>query len=176
MDQFLAEIRLFPFTFPPQQWAFCEGQLLPISQNTALFSLLGTTYGGNGRSNFALPDMRGVVPVHVGFDQPGPGLSEYTLGQLGGANAVTLLESEIPGHTHQLRANVVDAADVSVISESVSALAPSTGGAAYQPSANSNLGFQAVAPAGSDSAHNNMQPYLKMRYCIALQGQWPTRP
>jgi microcystin-dependent protein len=174
VDPFVAEIRLFPYNFAPQHWAVCDGQLLPISQNTALFSLLGTFYGGDGKSTFALPDLRGAVPLHVGANQPGQGLSEYFLGQMGGTETVTLIESEIPLHTHQLRANVVDPADVSLVSPT-SAFAPSTGGAVYQQTANSSLGFQAVAPSGAGLPHNNMQPYLMMRYCIALQGVFPPR-
>src|SRR2546423_11326374 len=99
-DPFLAEIRIFPFNFAPQGWARCNGQLLPISQNTALFSLLGTFYGGNGKTTFALPDLQGSVPLHVGGNQPGPGLSTYDLGQSGGTDAVTLLGTETPSHTH----------------------------------------------------------------------------
>src|SRR5690349_10531809 len=98
-DPFVAEIRIFPFNFAPQGWAFCDGQLLPISQNTALFSLLGTTYGGNGVSNFALPNLQGNAAIHTGANQPGPGLSLYDLGQTGGSATVSLLESEIPAHS-----------------------------------------------------------------------------
>src|SRR3954469_5763047 len=99
-DPFVAEVRIFPFNFPPVGWAFCNGQILPLSQNTALFSLLGTTYGGDGKSTFALPDLEGSVPVHPG---QGQGLSLYDLGQQGGTETVTLLESEMPLHTHQLK-------------------------------------------------------------------------
>src|SRR5688500_4278625 len=101
-DPFVAEIRIFPFTFAPKGWAFCNGQLLPLSQNTALFALLGTTYGGNGKSNFALPDLQGSVPVHPG---QGQGLSLYDLGQTGGSETVTLLQSEMPFHTHLMMAS-----------------------------------------------------------------------
>ncbi|HXD31200.1 MAG TPA: tail fiber protein, partial [Pyrinomonadaceae bacterium] len=101
-DPFVAEIRIFPFNFAPRGWAWCDGQLLPLSQNTALFSLLGTTYGGNGKSNFALPDMQGNAPMHPG---QGPGLSLHDLGEMGGSQFVTLLESEMPSHNHGLRAN-----------------------------------------------------------------------
>src|SRR5204862_767691 len=101
-DQFLAEIRIFPFNFAPKGWAFCDGQLMPISQNTALFSLLGTTYGGDGKSNFALPDMQGNAPMHPG---QGPGLSLHDLGETGGTEFVTLLESEMPSHSHGLLAS-----------------------------------------------------------------------
>src|SRR6202051_152474 len=105
MDPFIAEIRIYPFNFAPKGWAFCDGQILPISQNTALFSLLGTTYGGDGKSNFALPNMQGNAPMHPG---QGPGLSLHDLGETGGSDTVTLLESEIPGHSHNLAASVRD--------------------------------------------------------------------
>src|SRR6478672_10756894 len=105
-DPFVAEIRIFPFNFAPKGWAFCDGQLLPLSQNTALFSLLGTTYGGNGKSNFALPDLQGRAPMHPG---QGPGLSLHDLGETGGSDTVSLLESEIPSHTHTLRGSTDDA-------------------------------------------------------------------
>ena len=108
MDPFVAEIRIFPFNFAPNGWAFCDGQLLPLSQNTALFSLLGTTYGGDGKSNFALPDMQGNVPMHPG---QGPGLSLHDLGETGGSQTVTLLESEIPSHSHVLNASNADGTD-----------------------------------------------------------------
>ena len=100
-DQFVAEIRIFGFNFPPTGWALCDGQLLPISQNTALFSLLGTTYGGDGKSTFALPDLQGNAPMHWG---QGPGLSLHDLGETGGSETVSLLESEIPAHAHAVRA------------------------------------------------------------------------
>src|SRR5213079_138779 len=102
-DPFVAEIRIFPFNFAPKGWAFCDGQILPLSQNTALFSLLGTTYGGDGKSNFALPDMQGNAPMHPG---QGPGLSLHDLGETGGSDTVSLLESEIPAHSHALMATV----------------------------------------------------------------------
>src|SRR5690348_5771668 len=102
MDPFVAEIRIFPFNFAPKGWAWCDGQLLPLSQNTALFSLLGTTYGGNGKSNFALPDLQGRAPMHPG---QGPGLSLHDLGETGGSETVSLLESEIPSHSHAMRAS-----------------------------------------------------------------------
>src|SRR6476660_6805437 len=104
MDPFVAEIRIFPFNFAPKGWAFCGGQLMPISQNTALFSLLGTTYGGDGKSNFALPNLQGSATMHPG---QGPGLSLHDLGEVGGSQTVSLLESEIPAHSHSLNANSV---------------------------------------------------------------------
>jgi microcystin-dependent protein len=169
-DPFVAEIRIFPFNFAPQGWAWCDGQLLPISQNTALFSLLGTTYGGDGKSNFALPDLQGRAPMHPG---QGPGLSLHDLGETGGSETVTLLESEIPSHSHALRA-ATDDGDLSAPSPSRS-LARSTGGFAYGAAPNGSLSDQALAPAGGDTPHNNLQPYLAFYFCIALQGVFPPR-
>jgi microcystin-dependent protein len=172
-DQFLAEIRIFPFNFPPTGWAFCDGQLLPISQNTALFSLLGTVYGGDGKSTFGLPDLQGSVPIQPG---QGQGLSWYDLGQVGGSETVTLLQSEMPSHPHQLRASP-DPGDNTVPGPTVS-LAGSIGGNVYVPGSPplTPAAFQALAPAGGDAPHNNMQPYLTLSFCIAMQGIFPSRP
>ncbi|GAA1544000.1 phage tail protein [Nocardioides humi] len=172
-DPFVAEIRIFPFNFAPRGWAWCDGQLLPLSQNTALFSLLGTTYGGNGQSNFALPDLHGRAPMHPG---QGPGLSLHDLGETGGSETVTLLESEIPSHTHPLRANTDGVADTSAPS-AAAAFAPSSGGTLYQSTATGGeyLAAEALSPAGSSQPHNNMQPYLTFYFCIALQGVYPPR-
>ena len=172
-DPFVAEIRIFPFNFAPRGWAFCDGQLLPLSQNTALFSLLGTTYGGNGMSNFALPDLQGRAPMHPG---QGPGLSLHDLGETGGSETVSLLESEIPAHTHALRVDAADPADVQAPTAGV-VLARSTGGNAYasSPLALTPLAGEALAPAGGDAPHNNMMPYLTFNFCIALQGVYPPR-
>jgi microcystin-dependent protein len=171
-DPFVAEIRIFPFNFAPRGWAWCDGQLLPLSQNTALFSLLGTTYGGNGKSNFALPDLQGRAPMHPG---QGPGLSLHDLGETGGSETVTLLESEIPSHAHALRASS-DAGDLNVPTPARS-LARSTNANAYKNTATSlvSLAPQALAPAGGDQPHNNMQPYLTFYFNIALQGVFPAR-
>lgn len=170
-DPFVAEIRIFPFNFAPKGWAWCDGQLLPLSQNTALFSLLGTTYGGNGKSNFALPDLQGRAPMQPG---QGPGLSLHDLGETGGSETVSLLESEIPAHSHTLRANVVDLADTNVVSASAS-FALSSGGALYQAAPNANAADQALTPGGGDQPHNNLQPYLTFYFAIALQGVFPPR-
>jgi microcystin-dependent protein len=171
MDPFVAEIRIFPFNFAPKGWAFCNGQLMPISQNTALFSLLGTTYGGDGKATFALPNLQGSVPLNHG---QGPGLSLYDLGQTSGSDAVTLGLAEIPAHTHSVRAETIDPGDVSIPSGS-SALAPSDGGTLYQNTANTQLAPQAIALTGGDQPHNNLMPYLVLNYCIALQGIFPPR-
>lgn len=171
-DPFVAEIRIFPFNFAPTGWAFCDGQLMPLSQNTALFSLLGTTYGGNGQSNFALPDLQGRAPMHPG---QGPGLSLHDLGETGGAETVSLLESEIPSHTHTVSVSAGDAYGQSPASEM---LANGIGGIAQYAAASgqqTSLSPNALAPAGGDQPHNNMQPYLTLNFCIALQGVYPPR-
>jgi microcystin-dependent protein len=171
MDPFVAEIRIFPFNFAPKGWAWCDGQLLPLSQNTALFSLLGTTYGGNGKSNFALPDLQGRAPMHPG---QGPGLSLHDLGETGGSETVSLLESEIPSHTHQMKA-ASTAADLQDPAPD-RVLARSTGAFAYfAGNQNTTLSDNALAPAGGDQPHNNMQPYLTFYFNIALQGVYPPR-
>jgi microcystin-dependent protein len=171
-DPFVAEIRIFPFNFAPKGWAFCDGQLLPLSQNTALFSLLGTTYGGDGKSNFALPDMQGNAPMHPG---QGPGLSLHDLGETGGSETVTLLESEIPLHPHTSNA----AADPSnaQIPDPTESLSRSAGGSAYSTTTSGlvMMAPQILNPAGGDLPHNNMQPYLTLSFCIALQGVFPPR-
>ena len=169
-DPFVAEIRIFPFNFAPRGWAWCDGQLLPISQNTALFSLLGTTYGGNGQSNFALPDLQGRAPMHPG---QGPGLSLYDLGESSGTETVTLLESEIPSHSHTVRVSAQDAT-----SRTVSGQMPATGiglGMFAPQPGDVNLSDLATTPAGGDQPHNNMMPYLTLYFCIALQGVFPPR-
>lgn len=172
-DPFVAEIRIFPFNFAPRGWAFCNGQLLPISQNTALFSLLGTTYGGDGKATFALPNLQGSTPMHP---EQGPGLSYHVLGEVGGSRTVTLLQSEMPAHTHAAMVSGEDG-DLRVPTPD-RLLARSTDGFAYAP-ANSGsevpLAPQALAPTGGSSPHNNMQPYLTVNFCIALQGVFPPR-
>lgn len=171
-DPFVAEIRIFPFNFPPKGWAFCNGQLMPLSQNTALFSLLGTTYGGDGKSTFALPDMQGNAPVHPG---QGPGLSLYDLGQIGGSETVTLLESEIPLHTHTLQAFATPG-DIKE-PQAGAALTRSTNGAVYNTTISNfvQMAPQALTPAGGSLPHNNMMPFLTLNFCIALQGVFPPR-
>ena len=172
-DPFVAEIRIFPFNFAPRGWAWCDGQLMPLSQNTALFSLLGTTYGGNGRSNFALPDLQGRAPMHPG---QGPGLSLHDLGETGGSETVTLLESEIPAHSHALMASTEDGVQGS-LTQGIT-LANSVGGTLYQTTTNTGLvsmNDAALQPAGGDQPHNNLQPYLTFYFCIALQGVFPPR-
>lgn len=169
-DPFVAEIRIVPFNVVPRGWASCDGQLLPLAQNTALFSLLGTTYGGNGTSNFALPDLRGRAPMHPG---QGPGLSLHDLGESGGQETVTLLESEIPAHTHTLRA-ASTAGDAATPGPATS-LARSSGGALYQDAQDATLAPTALSATGGGQPHNNMQPYLTCFFIIALQGVFPPR-
>jgi microcystin-dependent protein len=171
-DQFLAEIRIFPFNFPPTGWAFCNGQIMPISQNTALFALLGTVYGGDGKSTFALPDMVNNAPMQPG---QGQGLSLRDLGEMSGVESITLLVSEIPLHTHTMMASP-DPGDNTVPAPTVS-LAGSVGGFIYSTTQTGQmLAFQALPPAGGGLPHNNMQPYLTLNFCIALQGVFPQRP
>lgn len=169
-DPFVAEIRIFPFNFAPKGWAFCDGQILPISQNTALFSLLGTTYGGDGKSTFALPDMQGNAPMHPG---QGQGLSLRDLGEMSGVESVTLITTEMPVHTHIM---VGDEDDASFKTPQNMLLGG--GNQMYlgpNPTVNTNLSFQALALAGGGLPHNNMQPYLTLNFCIALQGVFPAR-
>ena len=172
MDPFVAEIRIFPFNFAPKGWAFCDGQILPLSQNTALFSLLGTTYGGDGKSNFALPNMQGNAPMHPG---QGPGLSLHDLGETGGSDTVTLLESEIPSHSHTLMCLPAVADSQSPAGGTIARV---TGAQPYLAPAGAPLvamNSNAVTPAGGDQPHNNLQPYLTLNFCIALQGVYPPR-
>jgi microcystin-dependent protein len=172
-DPFVAEIRIFGFNFAPRGWAFCNGQILPLSQNTALFSLLGTVYGGDGKSTFALPNIQGQAVMHPG---QGQGLSLRDQGEMGGAESITLITSEIPFHTHTLRGTVEDATQGSLTADVI--LAQTVNGNLYQTNSSANLATmapQALAPAGGSLPHNNMMPYLVMNFCIALQGVFPPR-
>ena len=170
MDPFVAEIRIFPFNFAPKGWAWCDGQLLPLSQNTALFSLLGTTYGGNGMSNFALPDLQGRASMHPG---QGPGLSLHDLGESGGTETVTLLESEIPSHNHNLTVTSLNSQSTTPINNNLGRGNPvkvyTSGGSM------TTMGIQSIAPTGGDQPHNNLMPYVTMYFCISLQGVFPPR-
>jgi microcystin-dependent protein len=170
-DPFVAEIRVFPFNFAPKGWAWCDGQLMPISQNTALFSLLGTTYGGDGKSTFSLPDLQGSVPFHPG---QGPGLGLYDLGEIGGSETVTLLASQMPMHNHLVMVATGDEAESNVPTNN--ALTRSKNGNIY--AANTPvvpMAAEALPLAGGNQPHNNMMPYLTFYFCIALQGVFPPR-
>ncbi|MEO6251873.1 MAG: tail fiber protein [Ferruginibacter sp.] len=173
-DPFVAEIRIFPFNFAPRGWAFCDGQILPISQNTALFSLLGTTYGGNGQSTFALPDLQGRAAM---FSGQGPGLSLHDLGETGGTSTVTLLISEIPAHTHVVNAKV--AGGIASPTDMVWGTSSAAKVAAnfYAPAAPApvNMNPFAFNTNGGSLPHNNLMPYLTLNFNIALQGVFPPR-
>lgn len=174
-DPFVGEIRIFAGNFAPRGWAFCDGQLLPVSQNTALFSILGNMYGGDGKTNFALPNLQGRAPMHQGA---GPGLTPRTIGEFGGTSTVTLLESEIPSHTHQPQA-YSGAAGSADPTNQVWAKAVAGRGSdylAYAATTSATMSAQAVVPAGGSQPHNNMQPYLGLSFIIALQGVYPARP
>jgi microcystin-dependent protein len=177
-NPFLAEIRIFTGNFAPKGWALCDGQILPISQNTALFSLLGTTYGGNGTSNFALPNLQGSVPIQAG---QGPGLSLYDLGETGGTQTVTLLTSELPAHNHPLVATTSAGTQTTATG---SQLAKGLGGSKQQShvsniystnSATTSLAPAMLAVAGGGQPHNNLMPLLGLNFIIALQGIFPAR-
>lgn len=169
-DPFVAEIRIFGFNFAPRGWAACDGQILPISQNTALFSLLGTQYGGDGRATFGLPDLRGRFALQQG---QGPGLSPRSMGETGGQAGVSLLASQMPAHGHALQA----AASPTTAAPAGAALAPtSTGTAVYRSgAANAQMAAGSIAVAGGGQAHENRQPLLGVNFCIALQGIFPPR-
>ena len=176
-DPFVAEIRMFGGNFAPTGWATCDGQILPISQNTALFSLLGTFYGGNGQSTFALPNLQDSAPMMWG---QGNGLSQRFLGEQSGSPFVTLLTSEMPIHTHFMRAHAADPADLQAAGTNGNrSLARSNNGpTCYQTNTSANLvqmAFQTLPVSGGSLPHNNMQPYLTVTFIIAMQGIFPPR-
>ncbi len=160
---FLGEIKIVSFNFPPKGWAFCNGQLLPINQNQALFSLLGTTYGGDGQTNFALPNLQGRVPFHIG--------NGFTQGQRGGEETHTLIQSELPAHTHFPVGSSNTANAVSPANNVWASL--SSGG--YSSTPNTTLNPASITNTGGSQPHNNMSPYLVLNFCIALQGIFPSR-
>ena len=179
-DQYVGEIRVVPFNFAPQGWAFCNGQLLSISQNTALFSLLGVNYGGDGRSTFALPNLQGSVPLHVGGGQ-GPGLSPYILGETGGEAGVTLLASQLPPHAHALAGSTATATattpgpTVLLAAPPGNPRHPSTLYKAGAVTTSVPLDPSMIGPSGGGLPHNNVQPFLTLNFIIALQGIYPPR-
>lgn len=170
-DPFVAEVRIFPFNFPPTGWAFCDGQLMPISQNTALFSLLGTVYGGDGKSTFALPNLQGSTVMQPG---QGQGLSLRDLGEIGGAQNVTLLQTEMPAHNHMMSVEGFESAENQFPENGMLGVTP-------QPIYKNNAPVNSVSglgltPTGGGLPHNNMMPYLTLSFCIAMQGIFPARP
>jgi microcystin-dependent protein len=168
-EPFLGEIRMFGGNFAPRGWAFCNGQILSIAQNTALFSLLGTTYGGNGQTTFALPDLRGRSPMHWG---QGPGLTNRTLGERSGTEAVKLTRSQMPAHSHEMRATGTPANSVAPVNRLLA-----VGGNQYQATWDQAtvMSSRSIGPTGSDQPHANMHPYLAVSFIIALEGIFPSR-
>jgi microcystin-dependent protein len=170
-DQFVGEIRIFAGNFPPLGWAFCNGQLLSISQNTALFSLLGTQYGGDGRSNFGLPNLQGSVPIDQG---QGPGLTTRSMGETGGQATVTLQATQMPAHQHVLNGALSPGGGTP--SPTVALSAVSGGAAIYRiPNNVTPMAAQSIGAAGASQPHNNMQPFLTLNFIIAMQGIFPSR-
>ena len=174
-EPFLAEIKMFGFSFPPRGWAKCDGQILPINQNQSLYSLLGTTYGGDGRTSFGLPGLRGRVPIHVG-NSASPGSIDHQYGQRSGEEGHVLTTDEMPAHTHTLRGT--DGTPASP-NPSGARLAPGGGGRTavvpYGPATNLTPLAQTTVDQTGGTAHNNMQPYLAVNFCIAIQGLFPSR-
>ena len=175
-DPFLSELRIFSFNFPPKGWAFCNGQLLPINQNQALFSLLGTTYGGNGQTNFALPNLQGRTPIHFG--------NGHTLGEAAGSSSVTINIQQMPTHTHIMRAKAAQAtpqggavpANTKSLAQGMTATNPIQDVSLYGTGGNlSAMLATSVTNTGGSQPHNNMMPYLVLNVCIALQGIFPSR-
>lgn len=170
-DPYVGEIRAFPYHFTPRGWAACNGQTMPIQGNTALFAVLGTTYGGNGSTNFALPDLQGRVPM--GWGQ-GPGLSYYTLGEPGGTAFVTLRTAEMPSHSHdfnasgELASERQPAGQVFAQGDGISAFAPVDKPAFLDP--------RVLSSSGNNQPHNNLMPYMTFHLCIAIQGEYPNDP
>jgi len=170
MTPFIAEIIMFGGNFAPRGWALCDGQLLPISQYSALFSILGTTYGGDGRTTFALPDLRGRVPIHPGH---GPGLSDYRLGQKSGAETVTLTVAQMPSHNHTMG---ISEEDGNSNEANGNLLATATAGLMYHNgNADGTLNANSIRNTGGGQSHTNIQPYLCVNFIIALQGVFPSR-
>ena len=173
MNPFIGEIRIYGFNFAPKGWALCNGQLMAIAQNTALFSILGTTYGGNGQTTFGLPNLQDSVPIHAG---QGPNTSDYSLGQVGGEPTVTLNQQELPAHTHPVNALNGFPANLSAPDPQAGMSKSSQGNAWLNPpSSPVPMSMSIVGLQGGDQPHNNMMPYLTLNFCIALQGIFPPR-
>ncbi len=173
-EPFLAEIRIVGFNFAPRGWAFCDGQILPINQNQSLYSLLGTTYGGDGRTSFALPDLRGRTPIHVGSSNG----TLHLLGQKGGEETHTLVVSEMPSHNHPMKATSAQASEETpenmLLADAV-ATVKAESNAFAQPGPVVAMASNSGVNGGGSQAHENMQPYLALNFCIALQGLFPPR-
>lgn len=169
-DPFLGEIRMFGFGFAPEGWALCNGQLLPISQNAALFNLLGTVYGGDGVTNFALPNLQSRVPLHQGH---GPGLSSRLMGQTGGAENVSLTSAQMPQHSHAVHATGAAATSARPGGRALAHARTDTYGAA--PDATTTMDPKMIGTAGSGQPHQNLQPFLVLNFCIALTGVFPSQ-
>jgi microcystin-dependent protein len=176
MDAYLGEIRMFCGTYAPANWAFCQGQLLPVSSNTALFSLLGTAYGGNGTTNFALPDLRGKVPISQGT---GPDLSERVVGDTGGVPAVTLTQKEMPAHNHRAQGLTKTGTSKSPVdgvwTQHATDVRPPVPTKLFAPNGDVQMAADALAAAGGGQPHNNMQPYLGVNFIICTRGIFPPR-
>ena len=168
-DPFIAEVRMFGFTFPPRGWADCNGQVIGIAQNTALFSLLGTTYGGNGQTTFALPNLQNMIPVGMG---QGPGLSQYVLGQTSGTTNVTLLANQMPQHNHSFGSS---SGDADATNPATSVPARAVGETPFVAGAPNTTLSSNIALVGGGQPHNNMMPYLSVRFCVCMQGIFPAR-
>ena len=174
MDPFIGEIKIFGGNFAPNGWAFCNGQIMSIAQNTALFSLLGTTYGGDGVQTFALPDLRGRVPLSFG---QGPGLSDYVLGEASGTESVTLISTQMPAHTHSLQANSSIGSTPTPIGNFTAIVDGNDGRGinGFSNATDGTMAANAISAAGGSQPHPNMQPYLCVNFIIALQGIYPSR-
>jgi microcystin-dependent protein len=173
-DQFVAEIRIFPFNFAPKGWATCDGQLMPISQNTALFSLVGTYYGGDGRTTFGLPNLQGSAALNQG---QGPGLTDRFIGEKSGTQTITLLIAEMPSHTHVVNAKTAGGTASPADFVWGTSNAAKVAANFYAPAAASpvNMNVGALSISGGNQPHNNLMPYLTFNFCIALQGIFPQR-
>ncbi|SCX82222.1 phage tail protein [Alkaliphilus peptidifermentans] len=172
MDPFIGEIRIFAGNFPPKDWAFCDGQILQISQNTALYSVIGNRYGGDGGTTFALPNLRGKTPMSYG---QGPGLTNRQIGSTGGSSTVTLTNSQLPNHNHIPQCTTTTGTPVTNPENAVFTNIRGRQPAAYTTTPNVNMAPQVVQPAGGGEPHENMQPYLGLSFIIALRGIYPSR-
>jgi microcystin-dependent protein len=171
-EPFLGEIRMFAFNFPPKGWATCNGQILPINQNEALFAILGTTYGGNGTTTFALPNLQSCVPIHQG---QGPNLSPYVIGQIGGQENVTLTPAQMPTHTHPVQCNTGGGNQASPSGNYPAVESTGTSLDYSNASPNGTMNSAMLGTQGGSQSHPNIQPYVCVNFCIALAGVFPSR-